>query len=191
MHVLKLFILAIIIVLSFYFFNHFLDIPFEASTSWQYVSWGGVTVLFFILIFFFNDLKINISHKIQVFRARSILTNVFLLTEVLLKSIYMTFFVFVLSAYFTMYFAKVPFTENVTILRLKCDEHFKEKYAYLPAYTHVRFSDEITLEHYTLTFRDNICTAKPNIAYSLPGKKAILSGRKSFFGKFYENIRLI
>ena len=83
-----------------------------------------------------------------------------------------------------MYYAKIPFTENVTVIRLKCFEHR----APLPSYTKVRFEDNVTQIHYTLTFRDNVCAEKPDIATQLPGKKAELSGMQSWFGKFYNTI---
>lgn len=191
MHILRLSILSIFIISSFYFFNHFIDLPFEANSFWNKSCWIGFTIVFFIVFFFFNDFKTNFSAKIAAVRLRKLSTNILVFTDLLLNSIFVTFFVFVLSAYFTMYFAKTTFTENVTIIRLECDEHFKGKYESLPAYTHLRFEDDETLNHYTLTFRDNICNEKPKIADHLPGKKAMLSGRKSMFGKFYEGIQLI
>ncbi len=191
MHILRLFILSISIAASFYIFNHFLDLPFEANVIWNNGCWIGLTILFFILFFFFNDFKANFTEKIQAVKTRKFLINILVFLELSLNAIFVSFFVFILSAYSTMYFAKNPFTENVTIVRLECNSHFNGKYEALPAYTHVRFEDEETLTHYTLTFRDNICDEKPKIADKLPGKKAVLSGRKGMFGKFYEDIRLI
>jgi hypothetical protein len=190
--IVKLIILFVVIVLSFLIFYQLLDLPFKENKVWYYASRYLLVLFFVAVLFFFNDLSFSISamrEKMRRLRMRPFLQNTVVVSDLILNAIFITFFIFVGSAYFTMYRSKEPFQETAQVVKMKCRPAFGGKYSPLPSFTRIRFLSDGG-EYFTLTFRDNICSEKPAVAERLPLKHVTLSGRQGFFGKFYDKIDL-